>query len=73
MCDLTEGERDAILGHVRGLEEVLTQIRTSAQSIHDRSWMDHAELDRLLVDLSGRVAATQDWVHHKAEMTHQHG
>ncbi len=73
MCDLTDGERTAILDHVHGLDELVTRIRASAQSIRERNWMDHAELDRLLVELSGRVAETQDWVHHKAEMTHQHG
>lgn len=70
MCDLSQTERDTILGHVSGLEELVTRIRTSAQSIQDRNWMDHEDLDRLLAELGTRATETQSWVHQKMVATH---
>lgn len=70
MCDLSQSEREAILGRVKGLEELVTRIRASAQSIEDRNWMEHDDLDRLLTALSTETAGTQTWVHQKMAATH---
>ncbi len=66
MCDLSHGERDAILGQVKGLEELMAQITTNTQSVEERSWMDHEGLDRLLAQLAAKANETQGWVQHKA-------
>jgi hypothetical protein len=66
MCDLSNGEREAILGHVKGLEELVTRITTNASSVEERSWMDHEGLDQLLGQLAARATETQGWVQHKA-------
>jgi hypothetical protein len=70
MCDLSHTERDAILAHVSGLEELVTRIRTSARSIEDRNWLDHEGMDDLLGQLAAKTSDAQAWVHHKASMTH---
>ena len=70
MCDLSHTERDAILAHVSGLEELVTRIRASARSIEDRNWMDHEGLGGLLTQLAAGTSDAQAWVQHKASMTH---
>lgn len=71
MCDLSNTERDAILGHVSGLEDLVNRIRTSAKSVEDRSWMEHDDLDRLLQELSTKAADARTWVHGKVDATHR--
>jgi hypothetical protein len=65
MCDLSNGERNAILGLLGGLEGLVTQIRSSARSIEERNWMDHEALDVLLDHLATKAAETRGWVHQK--------
>ncbi len=66
MCDLSHGERAAILGHVKGLEELMAEITTNTRSVVERSWMDHKGLDRLLTQLAAKANETQGWIQHKA-------
>jgi hypothetical protein len=70
MCDLSDGERGTILGHVKGLEEVMAEIGESTRSVEERSWMDHEGLDRLLVQLAARATEAQGWVQRKAAGMH---
>jgi hypothetical protein len=65
MCDLSVDERDAVLGQVEELTDLVTQVSASAQSIRSLSWMDHEELDRLLAAVGAKAAEARAWVGHK--------
>jgi hypothetical protein len=65
MCDLSAGEREAIMAHVKELDDLLSSIKTSTQSIQDRNWMDHDELSQLLGRVTETANQAQSWVHQK--------
>jgi hypothetical protein len=70
MCDLTPDEKVAILQQLTGLQDVVDQIKTSAQTIEDRNWMEHDELSQLLGHLVGKANEADQWVHQKVHATH---
>jgi hypothetical protein len=55
---------------IAAITDLVGQINTSAQSVRDRNWIDHNELDRLLAELSDKAADARSWVHRKVAATH---
>jgi hypothetical protein len=70
MCDLTPDEKVTILQHLSVLQEVVDQIKASAQTIEDRNWMEHDELSQLLSLLADKANEANHWVHQKVHATH---
>jgi hypothetical protein len=70
MCDLSESERNAILGHIAALEDLVARIRASGASVEERNWMDHEGLDALLAELADRAVEARGWVGRKVASTH---
>ena len=70
MCDITPDEKATILQRLSGLQEVVDQIKASAQTIEDRNWMEHDELSQLLTLLAGKANEANHWMHQKVRATH---
>ena len=70
MCGLTAEEKVTILQHITALQEVVDQIKASAQSIEDRNWMEHDQLSELLGLLADKANEANNWVHQKVHATH---
>jgi hypothetical protein len=70
MCDITPDEKATILQRLSGLQEVVDQIKASAQTIEDRNWMEHDELSQLLALLADKANEANHWVHQKVHATH---
>jgi hypothetical protein len=70
MCDLSASERNAILLDIAGLRELMIRVGDSAQTIRDRNWMNHDELDELFGELTEKAAAARIWVNRKVAAAH---
>ena len=70
MCDLDASERESILQEIAAIASLVRQIDESAQSVRDRNWIEHSELDRLFAELSEKAADARGWVQRKVAATH---